>query len=256
MSAQAISIWRLAGLPQVKPGDDLADLLSAAIDRANLLPNPDDIIVVTSKIVAKAEGRFVELDSVNPSARARELAQLTGKDARLVEVILGEAQEVVRATPHVIIVETRGGLILANAGVDQSNLEEADRGRRVLLLPENADASALKLKQRLDERFVTNLGVIISDSVGRPWRLGTMGLAIGAAGVPALWDRRGEPDLAGRALEVTEVAFADAVAASAVLAMGEGAEGTPAAFVRGFTTTAKPRPASALLRPRHEDLFR
>lgn len=256
MNARAISIWPLAGLPHIKPGDDLAALLGDAIDRTNLLPNPGDIVVVTSKIVAKAEGRFVELDGIAPSPRAKELGQLTGKDARLVEVILGEAREVVRATPHVIIVETRGGLILANAGVDQSNLGEADQGRRVLLLPQDPDGSALALKQKLDERFVTNLGVVVSDSVGRPWRLGTMGLAIGAAGVPSLWDRRGEPDLAGRALEVTEVAFADAVAAAAVLAMGEGAEGTPAALVRGFMTSAAPRPASALLRPRQEDLFR
>lgn len=256
MSAQAISIWPLAGLPQVRPGDNLADLLGDAIDHSHLLPNPGDILVVTSKIVAKSEGRFVDLNDILPGTRALELAQLTGKDARLVEVILGEAREVVRATRHVIIVETRGGLILANAGVDQSNLSETDQGRRVLLLPEDADASAKKLKQKLDERYVTDLGVIISDSVGRPWRLGTLGLAIGAAGVPSLWDRRGEPDLAGRALEVTEVAFADAVAAAAVLAMGEGAEGTPAALVRGFATTASSRPASTLLRPRHEDLFR
>lgn len=256
MTADPVSLWPLTGLPSIRPGDDLAGLLAAAIDRSTILPNPGDIVVVTSKIVAKAEGRYVDLAAITPGARAQELAGLTGKDARLVEVILGQSREVVRATPHVIIVETRGGLILANAGVDQSNLGAEDKDRRVLLLPEDPDASALKLKQKLDERFVSDIGVIVSDSVGRPWRLGTVGLAIGAAGVPALWDRRGEKDMTGRLLEVTEVAFADAVAVAAVLAMGEGAEGTPAALVRGYRAGAPPRPASALLRPRQEDLFR
>lgn len=259
MTAEPITIWPLDGLPHVEPGDDLAALLIAAIDREGLLPNPGDILVVTSKIVSKAEARYVDLAPVTPGARAQDLARLTGKDPRLVEVILAQAREVVRATPHVIIVETHGGLILANAGVDQSNVAQAgqgDRGQRVLLLPEDADASAQALKAHLDDHFVSDLGVIISDSVGRPWRLGTVGLAVGAAGVASLWNRRGERDLHGRPLEVTEVGFADAVAAAAVLAMGEGAEGRPAALVRGFRATAAPRPAAALLRPKGEDLFR
>ena len=162
----------------------------------------------------------------------------------------------IRAKPNVLIVATRHGLIMANAGIDQSNLDAADHGRRVLLLPEEPDASAQRLKDRLDAHFQADIGVIVSDSVGRPWRLGTVGLAIGAAGVPSLWDRRGEKDLSGRPLEVTEVAFADAVAAMAVLAMGEAAEGRPAALVRGLDWSAKVRPASALVRPKAEDLFR
>ena len=213
-------------------------------------------MVVTSKIVSKAEGRFADLAALEPSERARELAQITRKDARLVEAILREAVEVIRAKPNVLIVATRHGLILANAGIDQSNLDAADHGRRVLLLPEEPDASAQRLKERLDAHFQADIGVIISDSVGRPWRLGTVGIAIGAAGVPSLWDRRGEKDLSGRPLEVTEVAFADAVAAMAVLAMGEAAEGRPAALVRGLDWSAKVRPASALVRPKAEDLFR
>ena len=252
----AITIWTLEGIPQVQPGDDLARLLSTAIEQSGLLPSPADIVVVTSKIVAKAEGRFVDLAGVTPGEHAKELAEVTRKDARLVEVILSQSANVIRAKPNVLIVETHGGLILANAGVDQSNLAARPEGAHVLLLPEDADASAARLKEHLDAQFHADLGIIISDSVGRPWRLGTVGLAIGAAGVPSLWDRRGEIDLTGRPLEVTEVAFADAVAGAAVLAMGEAAEGRPAALVRGFAWSAPPRPAVALLRPRAEDMFR
>ncbi|MDX2202948.1 MAG: coenzyme F420-0:L-glutamate ligase [Hyphomicrobiaceae bacterium] len=256
MSAEPISIWPLAHFPEVAPGDDVAALVVAALEASHLRPGSGDTIVVTSKIVSKAEGRFVELSSVTPGARALELAQLTGKDARLVEVILGQAREVVRASPHVIIVETHGGLILANAGIDQSNLARSDQGRRVLLLPEDPDGSAQRLKARLEAQHGCDLGVVISDSAGRPWRLGTVGIAIGAAGLPSLWDRRGENDRTGRRLEVTEVAVADAIAAAAVLAMGEGAEGCPAALVRGFAARAAPRPARDLIRPKHMDLFR
>lgn len=256
MSAEAISIWALQGLPRVQAGDDLADLITTALDASGILPQPGDIVVVTSKIVSKAQGRFAELSEVEPSEQAIRLSRLTGKDERLVEVILRQSREVVRASPHVIIVETHDGFILANAGVDQSNLDSQDHGQRVLLLPEAPDKVAAALKTRLDARFQCALGVIISDSVGRPWRLGTVGIAIGAAGVASLWDRRGEADISGRKLEVTEVAFADSVASAAVLAMGEGAEGRPVALVRGFSAAAPARPASDLLRPKHMDLFR
>lgn len=251
-----LSITTLAGIPQVAPGDDLAGLLIAALERQGLALERHDILVVTSKIVSKAEGRYLDLTMLEPSERARELAQITKKDARLVEAILSEATEVIRAKPNVLIVGTRHGLVLANAGIDQSNLAAEDHGRRVLLLPKAPDDSARGLKARLDVHFGANVGVIISDSAGRAWRLGTIGLAIGAAGVPTLWDRRGEPDLSGRPLEVTEVGFADAVAASAVLAMGEAAEGRPAALVRGLDWSVPERPASALVRPKSEDLFR
>ena len=256
LSDRPLTIVTLAGIPQVQPGDDLAELLIEALAGSATTLSAHDIVVVTSKVVSKAEGRYVDLPALEPSERARELAQITGKDARLVEAILREAVEVIRAKPNVLIVATRQGLILANAGIDQSNLEVADHGRRALLLPAEPDASARRIKDRLDRHFGADVGVIISDSVGRPWRLGTVGIAIGAAGVPALWDRRGEKDLSGRPLEVTEVAFADAVAAMAVLAMGEAAEGRPAALIRGLEWTAKVRPAAALVRPKAEDLFR
>jgi coenzyme F420-0:L-glutamate ligase / coenzyme F420-1:gamma-L-glutamate ligase len=251
-----LTITPLQGIPGVRPGDDLVALLTAALDRHAIVPQAGDILVVAQKIVSKTEGRYLDLDQLQPSPRAKELATVTGKDPRFVEAVLSEAVEVVRAKPNVLIVATRQGPILANAGIDQSNLEPEDHGRRVLLLPENPDCSAAALREHMASRFGTDIGVIISDSVGRPWRLGTVGLAIGAAGVPSLWDRRGEADLAGRPLQVTEVAFADAVAGAAVLVMGEAAEGCPAALVRGLKCPAPARPAAALLRPVTEDLFR
>jgi coenzyme F420-0:L-glutamate ligase/coenzyme F420-1:gamma-L-glutamate ligase len=256
LSNSGLTIATLGGIPQVQAGDDLCALLIAALEANGTTPRSRDIVVVTSKVVSKAEGRFVELAVLEPSERARELAQITRKDARLVEAILRETVEVIRAKPNVLIVATRHGLILANAGIDQSNLDAADHGMRVLLLPEAPDKSALQIKQRLDARFRADIGVVVSDSVGRPWRLGTVGIAIGAAGVPSLWDRRGEKDLSGRPLEVTEVALADAVAAAAVLAMGEAAEGRPAALVRGLDWSVEARPAATLMRPKAEDLFR
>jgi coenzyme F420-0:L-glutamate ligase/coenzyme F420-1:gamma-L-glutamate ligase len=253
---QQLTITALDGIPRVRPGDDLARLLIAALEAGGLAPRNHDVLVVTQKVVSKAEGRYLDLASLEPDARARELAAITGKDVYLVAAILGEAAEVLRAAPNVLIVATAHGLVIANAGIDQSNLEAGDRGRRVLLLPENPDGSAASIKQRVDAHFGCDMGVVISDSTGRAWRLGTVGLAIGAAGVPALLDRRGERDMSGRPLEVTEVGFADAVAAAAVLAMGEAAEGRPAALVRGLVWSAAARPAADLVRPKAEDLFR
>ena len=251
-----VTITALEDIPLVRPGDDLASLLIEALERADLKPCAFDILVVAQKIVSKAQGRFLDLATLEPSKPAVELSDKTGKDPRLVEAILRQSAEVVRARRGLIIVETHDGLVMANAGIDQSNLSEADHGKRVLLLPEDAQASAEALKARLDAHFDAAIGVIISDSVGRAFRLGTVGLAIGAAGVPSLWDRRGDADLSGRPLEATEVGFADAVAAAAVLVMGEAAEGRPAALVRGLEWKADARPASALVRPKREDLFR
>ena len=256
MRQQQLTITALDGLPRVRPGDDLAHLLIAALEQNGIVPRAQDILVVTQKIVSKAEGRYLELATVEPDARAREIAAITGKDVYLVAAILSQAVEVLRAAPNVLIVTTTHGLVLANAGIDQSNLDAGDHGRRVLLLPENPDRSAWRLKERIDAHFGADVGVIVSDSAGRAWRLGTVGLAIGAAGVPALLDRRGEHDMSGRALEVTEVAFADAVAAAAVVVMGEAAEARPVALVRGLTWSAAARPAADLVRPRVQDLFR
>jgi coenzyme F420-0:L-glutamate ligase/coenzyme F420-1:gamma-L-glutamate ligase len=206
-------------------------------------------------VVSKAEGRYVELDSVTPGARALELAALTGKNARLVELVLAESTEVLRARPDVLIVRHRLGFVMANAGIDRSNLAPG-AGERVLLLPLDPDASAQTLRASLAQRLGSACGLIISDSFGRPWRRGVVNVAIGAAGVPSLLNRRGEADRAGRRLEVTEVALADALAAAAGLLMGEAAESTPAVLVRGARLTGAEQPARELLRPLAEDLFR
>ena len=256
MGDHAYTISPLGGMPNVRPGDDLSSLLIAALECNGFAPREHDILAVTQKIVSKAEGRYMELHTIEPSRRAKELAALTLKDPHLVEVILSEAAEILRAKPHVLIAATRHGLVLANDGIDQSNLDAGDHGRRVLLLPKDPDASARQLKVRIDAHFGCDIGVIITDSAGRAWRLGTIGLAIGCAGVPALLDRRGEKDLTGRPLEVTEVGFADAVAAAAVLPMGEAAEGRPAALVRGLTWSTTEKTAADLVRPKSEDLFR
>lgn len=256
MSEPVLSIWPLKGIPRVKPGDDLAVLLASAIETSGVTPRAGDILVVAQKIVSKAEGRLVDLASVTPSGRARELAGITGKDPRLLELVLAESTEVLRAKKNVIVVAHRLGLVMANAGIDQSNVEADGMSEPALLLPVDPDASAAALKSKLDGNFDVSLGIVISDSIGRAWRLGTTGTAIGAAGVPSLVDQRGDTDMNGRVLMVTETAFADSVATAAVLVMGEAAEGTPAALVRLPMPKAPEKPARALVRSKNEDMFR
>jgi coenzyme F420-0:L-glutamate ligase / coenzyme F420-1:gamma-L-glutamate ligase len=256
---QPVKFVAIEGLPEVEPGADLAALLSETLEARAVAPRPRDVLIVAQKIVSKAEGRFVELGSVIPSQEATRLANITRKDPRIVEVVLGETDEVVRVAANVLIVRHRLGFVMANAGVDRSNVPAAPAAggaarERVLLLPRDPDGSAAKLRQRLLERFGVPLGVIISDSFGRPWRRGVVNVALGSAGVPALIDRRGDRN--GRALEVTEVAFADAVAAAAALVMGEAAESTPLVLARGLAWSAPERTARTLLRPKEEDLFR
>ncbi len=256
MTARTLTVTSLPGLPRIRPGDDLVALIIAAIDRTGLTPAAQDIIVLAQKIVSKAEGRLARLDAVAPSPRAHELATVTGKDPRQIELVLAESAEVLRAKKNVIVVAHRLGLVMANAGIDRSNVEQTGDAETVLLLPLDPDASARRMKVALDAHYRVPLGVVITDSIGRAWRLGTVGHAIGAAGVPAIIDQRGQPDMNGRALEVTETAFADSVASAAVLIMGEAAEATPAALVRGLTWTAPEKPAAALIRPAAEDMFR
>ncbi|MEZ5817522.1 MAG: coenzyme F420-0:L-glutamate ligase [Hyphomicrobiaceae bacterium] len=258
MTTPSLSVWAVPGLPRVKPGDDLAALLIKGLERGRIRPVAGDIVVVAQKIVSKAEGRVFDVARVTPSERARELAEITGKDPRLLELVLSESTEVLRAKKNVIVVAHRLGLVMANAGIDQSNVEADEMAEPALLLPIDPDKSAAELKGRLDAHFGLPLGVVISDSIGRAWRLGTTGTAIGAAGVPSLIDQRGETDMNGRVLMVTETAFADSVATAAVLVMGEAAEGTPAALVRlpRRDPPAPDKPASALVRPKNEDMFR
>ena len=241
-----LQLFALPNLPMVQVGDDLAALLSAAMARAGLAPEPGDVLAIAQKIVSKAEGRSIALASVAPSQAARDLATQTGKDARLVELILSESERVVRARPNLIIVKHRLGFVMANAGIDQSNVGEDGHA---LLLPRDPDASAAALAARL------GLPVVITDSFGRAWRRGTVGVAIGAAGLPALQDLRGRPDLFGRALMVSITGFADEIAAAAGLVMGQGAEGIPAVLLRGLAWSGAVNPAAELLRPAQEDLF-
>lgn len=255
MVARSLTLNALAGLPMIKPGDDLAALLIESMRRMQIVPQDKDVIIVAQKVVSKAEGRFVDLKTVLPSSRATAVAGEVNKDARLVEVILSEAAEIIRQKRDVLIVAHRLGFIMANAGVDQSNVAGEDDDK-ALLLPRDPDASAAALKARLDREFGVDLAVIINDSFGRPWRFGVVGVALGAAGLPVLRDMVGVPDLFGRKMRVTEIAIADEIAGAASLLMGQGAEGIPAVHLQGFTWTEAPAPAAALLRPKEEDLFR
>lgn len=246
----------MPGIPAIGEGDDLAFILGDALDRAELLPRAGDILVVTHKIISKAEGRCVDLADVEPSEEARALAEATGKPPEVCALILAESQRILRKRQGLIIAEHRLGMVMANAGIDQSNVAGGEDGERVLLLPEDPDASAAALAASLSTRFRTTLAVVISDSVGRAWRKGVVGLAIGAANLPAVMDLRGRADLDGRPLQVTEVGLADEIASAAELLMGEADEGRPAVLLRGLRLEGEARPAKALQRPSTEDLFR
>ncbi len=252
-----VDLIALSGLPRVTPGMNLAELILAAAERDGLTWTEGDIVVVAQKIVSKAEGRIVRLADVRPSEKARELALRTNKDARLVELVLRESTKVLRERLNVLIVEHQLGHVMANAGIDRSNVDAApDDDDIALLLPADPDASAAQVRAELQASVGVNLGVIISDSFGRAWRLGTVGVAIGVAGPPALLDRRGAPDLFGRSLQITEIGYADAVAAAAVLLMGEADEGSPVVVARGLEWTETDQTSRNLLRPREQDLFR
>jgi coenzyme F420-0:L-glutamate ligase/coenzyme F420-1:gamma-L-glutamate ligase len=245
-----ISIHPLEGLGEIETGADLAPLLRDALNGQGLSPpEPGDVLVVTQKIVSKAEGRWRDLRTVTPGTDAEKLAATTRKEPRFVQAVLDESTEVVRAAPHVLITRHRNGFVMANAGIDRSNLGERPADM-VLLLPEDGDLAATSLRERL------GLPIVISDSFGRPWRLGVTAVAIGASGLPALMDRRGALDRNGRPLEVTQIALGDLLASAAALAMGEADEGIPAALVRGCSWTGEEAPAATLLRPPGEDLFR
>ncbi|MGB3387347.1 MAG: coenzyme F420-0:L-glutamate ligase [Pseudaminobacter sp.] len=256
MPVAPVSFHALPGLPLVEPGDDLADLLADALRKNGLGLVEGDILVIAQKIVSKAQGLYVDLDTVVPSARARELAEKLGKDPRHVEVVLSESEEIVKVGEHVIVAAHKLGFVMANAGIDESNISHGEGGSRVLLLPRDPDGSAAQLKRRLDEAFGASVGVVINDSFGRPWRNGVVGVALGAAGVPSLIDRVGSKDLFGRTLKVTEIAVADELASAASLLMGQADEGLPAVLVRGFRSSAPDRPASSLIRSRERDMFR
>src|SRR5450631_2935899 len=255
-SAAELRLIALADFPQVACGDDLAALTVAALGRSRLVLRGDDVLVFVQKVISKAEGRRVDLTSVVPGARALELAQTVHKDPRLVELVLRESRRVVRCAKDVLIVEHHLGLIMANAGIDQSNVADPASGEFALLLPENPDASAARLREHLYGLTGCAPGIVISDSFGRPWRVGTVGVAIGCAGFPAILDLRGEADLFGRPLRVTIVGRADEAASAASMLMGQAGEARPVILVRGLAPSASHQPAAALIRPPEQDLFR
>ena len=254
--SDAVELLAVPGIPLVAKDDDLVAMIGEGVARAGIVPRGDDVFVLAQKIVSKAEGRMVDLATVKPSTGAIELAGKVQKDPRLVELILSESVRVVRARPGILIVEHRLGLVMANAGIDQSNVGSPDDPRRALLLPVDPDGSAAILRKRLSQSFGVPIAVIISDSFGRPWRRGTCGVAIGAAGLPSLMDLRGSPDLFGRELQVSITGHADEIAAAASLVMGQGAEGQPVVVVRGLTWRGPDNGASELVRPAEEDMFR
>ena len=254
----ALILTPLADIPLIQPGDDLPEIILHGLRRSGIILMNGDVLVVAQKIVSKAECRLVNLAEINPRPEAQALAAQTDKDPRLVEVILRESKSVLRTRPGTIIVEHRTGIVCASAGVDHSNVQ-GERGvveDWVLLLPEDPDASAQHIRQRLELASGARLGVMIIDSHGRAWRLGIVGVAIGLAGLPGLVDLRGQPDLFGFRLRITQVGAADELAAAASLVMGQAAEGTPVVHARGFPYPLREGSLSELIRPRDEDLFR
>jgi coenzyme F420-0:L-glutamate ligase/coenzyme F420-1:gamma-L-glutamate ligase len=251
---QTIQLIPLVGLPEIGPGEDLAALFVVAATAQGEAVVTNDIIVVAQKIVSKAEDRNIKLAHVKPSSKAFELAAICGKDPRLVELILSESASVVRCRPDVLIVRHRLGMIVANAGIDQSNVQDGDD--HALLLPLDPDKSAEALHMALSLHANGAVGVIVNDSFGRPWRKGTCGTAIGCAGVESLMDLRGRPDRFGRSLRTSELGLADELAAAASFVMGQAGESIPAVIVRGLPPCVRPLPASALIRTVDENLFR
>jgi coenzyme F420-0:L-glutamate ligase/coenzyme F420-1:gamma-L-glutamate ligase len=250
-----LELFAIPDIPMVREGDVLPDLIADGLARAGLTLQERDVVVLAQKIVSKAEGRSVDLATVVPTPEAIALAEEVGKDPRIVQVVLSDSVKVVRSRPNLMIMQHRLGFVMANAGVDQSNVAPTDGVQRALLLPLDPDGSAEAIRAALAERFGAKLGVVISDSFGRPWRRGTAGVAIGCAGLPSFIDLRGHPDLFGRILEVSIIGFADEIAAAASLLQGQAAEGQPVVVIRGLTWTAPEAPVKELVRPPEEDLF-
>jgi coenzyme F420-0:L-glutamate ligase/coenzyme F420-1:gamma-L-glutamate ligase len=257
-SDSQLIITALPGLPLIRKGDDLAKLILEGLSRTEIQLQDGDLLAVAQKIVSKAEGQVIHLADVQPSPEARLMAKRTCKDPRLVELILRESKRVLRTRPGLIIVEHRLGFVCANAGIDASNVESSEGGvkENVVLLPEDPDASARTLVTYLQEVSGARVGVLIIDTHGRPWREGAVGVVIGIAGVPAVVDLRGTPDLFGEPLQSTQVGIADEVAAAASIIMGQAAEGLPVIHVRGFPYPLRSSSLKDLIRSADKDLFR
>jgi len=263
-----LTLTPLLNIPLIRQGDNMVEILLNALQKTGITLQDNDILVIAQKVISKAEGRTVNLTTITPSSRALEFAQTTQKDPRLLELILQESNKVMRTRLGMIIVEHRLGFVCANAGIDHSNVSAPESSRDfeslewldsedwVLLLPENPDQSALQIREKIERVTGTHIGVLIIDSHGRAWRQGTVGITIGISGMPGLVDLRGEADLNGRILQITQVGAADELAAAASLVMGQAAEGTPVVHVRGFPYQLREANLSELLRPKDQDLFR
>ena len=257
MAAPAeLTLRALDGVPMVKAGDDLAGIILDAVSSASLALQAGDVIVLAQKIVSKAEGRLIELSGIEPSARAVEIAAQSDKDPRVVQLILDESDEVLRVRPGAIIVGHRVGFVAANAGIDQSNIGNGDDDDRVLLLPLDPDGTCDKLRAELKNRTGVDVAVVIIDSIGRAWRNGTVGTAIGVSGMAGLLDLRTKPDLFGRPLKTSELGLADELASAASLVMGQSSEGRPIVLARGVPYARRDGNAHELIRPKEIDLFR
>lgn len=251
---EALSLFAVPGVPLIGEGDSIAEIILQQLQAADYLLAEGDVIVIAQKIISKAEGRYRRLGDINPGVEAIDLARQCDKDPRLVQAILDESESVVRVKPGVLIVKHKLGYIHANAGIDQSNIRNDEHRESILLLPENPDVSARAIAESIYESLGVRVGVIINDSFGRPWRMGTCGVCIGSAGVTRVVDQRGNSDLFGNELKVTQPAVADELAAAASFLMGQAAEGKPVVIVRGADVVSDNEGAS-LIRPSDQDLF-
>ena len=251
---ESVEVIAVENLPLISEGEDLAELICNAAEKQNTPIQEKDVVVITHVAVSKAEGNVVNLDEVVPSERAKEVARKTDKDPALVEVILRETKEIVRMRRNSLITETKNGIVCANAGVDRSNIEGE---RNIVLLPEDPNASAQKIRQKIRKLTGCDVAVIVSDTHGRPFRMGEINVAIGVAGIKPIRDRRGEKDLFGYVLRIKQTAVADELASAAELVMGQADEGIPAAIIRGYKYQASENAsATELTRPKEKDLFR
>ena len=260
MAPQSLSLNAIQDIPLIMQQDDLANIILHALSSSGYEIENNDIIAIAQKIVSKSEGRLVDLATVKPSDKAIKLAQEINKDPRLIELVLSESKEIIAVKPGVIIVEHRTGVILANAGIDHSNVANNTDGtvkrEIVSLLPKDSNKSAKQLKKEIETQCKKQIGVLITDSIGRPWRKGTTGIALGSAGIETIRDLRGDKDMFGRELLVSETADADSLASAACLLMGEGDDATPVVLIRGYKTVISDQDTRQLIRPKGEDMFR
>ena len=252
----SITLTALSGIPLVRPGDNIVEVILEGLSHSKLILLEDDILVIAQKIVSKSEGRYKKISDVVPSEKAKLLAASSGKDPRLVELIQKESNKIVRYRKGVIVTENRQGVVMANSGIDRSNVEKDGNSEQVLLLPVNPDKSAANIRKGLHQKTNVNVAVIINDSLGRAWRNGTIGTALGVSGLPSLLDLKGVPDLFGKPLSVTEEAIADEFSSAASILQGQAAEGRPVVLIRGYISSSTSSSASSLIRNKEKDLFK